>query len=147
MKSSLTLLAPIVLIAIAFMVFLVSNPKIGHAGPTANAIGTVATTSTATSITTSARIMATTTNPLAPESSYNRVYATICNANANPVAINMDGDKAASLPGGQVTTWIAAAAGYDVCFEINDRNAYYGSVTASSTNQTATTITVKQYVF
>lgn len=146
MKSSLTLIAPVVLIAIALMIFLVSSPKIGHAGPTANTIGSVATTSAATSITTSARIMATTTNPLDPTNSYNRVYASICNPNANPVWLNLDGDKPANSLTGDVTTVIAAAAGYSACFEIDDSNAYHGSVTASSTNQTATVITVKQYV-
>ena len=45
-----------------------------------------------------------------------------------------------------MTTWIAAAAGYNACYEVTDRNQYSGSITASSTNQTATAITVKDYV-
>lgn len=103
-----------------------------------------ATTSAAVSVTTSTRIMATTSNPLDPANSFTRVYATVCNPNANPVVINMDFDKPASLS--QATYIIAAAAGYNACFEIGGDNGYDGSITASSTNQTATTITVKQYV-
>ncbi len=106
----------------------------------------VATTSAATAVTTSTRIFATTTNPLDPSQSYTRVYATICNPNANPVFLNFNGDKAANLPTGQVTVVIAAAAGYNTCFEMTDRNQYQGSVTASSTNQTSTTITAQQFV-
>lgn len=103
-----------------------------------------ATTSASVSVTTSVRIMATTTNPTDPDNNHTRIFASICNANANPVYINIDGDKAAGV--GNVTAIIAAAAGYNACYEINDRNGYNGSVTASSTNQTATTINVKQYV-
>jgi hypothetical protein len=114
-------------------------------GPMATVIS-AATTTAATSITSSARIMATTTNPLDPTNSYTRVYAVVCNPNANPVYLNLDQDKAADLTAGKVTTVIAAASGYSACYEITDRNQYSGSVTASSTNQTATTITVKQYV-
>lgn len=104
----------------------------------------VATTTARTAITTSARIMATTTNTVG--TGYTRVYAVICNPNANPVYLNLDGDKVADLPGGAVTTVIAAAAGYNACYEITDRNQYSGSVTASSTAETSTAITVKQYV-
>lgn len=114
-------------------------------GPSDTTIG-AATTTAATSITTSARIMATTTNPTDPANSYLRVYAVVCNANANPVWLNLDNDKAANSSTGNVTTVIAAAAGYNACYEITGKNLYNGSVTASSTNQTATTITVKQYV-
>lgn len=112
------------------------------AGPT---IGQVATTSAAFSVTTSARVLATTTNPLDPINSYLRVYATICTTSSNPVALNLDGDKAANA-NGAVTAWIAAAAGYNACYQVDDRNPYMGSITASSTNQTATVITVKDYV-
>lgn len=105
-----------------------------------------ATTSSAISITTSARALATTTNPTDPANSYIRVFASICNANANPVALNLDADKPANGPSGRVTVWIAAAAGYDACYEITARNPYQGSITASSTNGTATIITVKDYV-
>lgn len=103
----------------------------------------VATTSTSFSVTTSVRVLATTTTTGVP--SYTRIYATICNPNANPVYLNMDGDKAASS--GKATAVIAAAAGYNVCFEVNDRNPYNGSIQASSTNQTATTISVEDFVY
>lgn len=101
-----------------------------------------ATTSASQAITTSARIMATTTSITGP--SYTRIFASICNPNANPVYLNMNGDKPAELS--NTTAVIAAAAGYNACYEINDRNPYSGSVTASSTNQTSTTITVQQFV-
>lgn len=142
MKSSLILIAPIIVVLIAVMFFM--GFREAEAGPVANTIGSVATTTTAVSITTSARIMATTTNTVG--TGFNRVYAVVCNPNANPVWLNLDGDKLANSLTGNVTTVIAAAAGYDACFEIDDSNAYHGSITASSTNQTATVITVKEYV-
>lgn len=102
-----------------------------------------ATTTTAFSVTSSARIAATSSDPIA-NTGYLRVYASICNPNANPVYIRMDADKAASLSG--YTAVIAAAAGYSVCYEVTDRNLYQGSITASSTNQTATSVMVADYV-
>lgn len=118
-----------------------------HAGDLARSSAFVqATTSTSFSITSSARVLATTTNTNFDNSSYSRVYATICNANANPVALFLSADAKANLPGGKVTTWVAAAAGYNACYEITDRNLYLGSVQASSTNQTATVVTVADYV-
>lgn len=110
---------------------------------TATNIGN-ATTTTSVAVTSSTRILATTTNTVG--TGYTRVYATICNPNANPVAILLNRDIAASAPSGRVTTWIAAAAGYNACYEITDRNAYHGSITASSTNQTSTTVYVSDYV-
>lgn len=145
MKTITIPITAVVLALLALAVFYFGQPKVEAVGSINTVIGT-ATTTAATSITTSARIMATTTNPTDPTNSYNRVYAIVCNANANPVWLNIDGDKAANLPGGAVTVPIAAAAGYNVCYEFTDRNQYNGSVTASSTNGTATTITVKQYV-
>lgn len=109
-------------------------------------IGSVATTSSRTSVTTSARILSTTTNATDPSNSYVRVYASICNPNANPVFLNLDGDKVTNSSTGGFTTVIAAAAGYSACYEITDRNQYLGSITASSTNQTATVISAKEYV-
>lgn len=138
------LIATALTIALMGYVFEGAHP-VQASAYTATAIQT-ATTSAATAVTTSTRLIATTTNPVDPTNSYTRVYATICNPNANPVAINLNGDVAANLPTGQVTTVIAAAAGYNTCFEITDRNQYSGSVTASSTNQTSTTVTVQQFV-
>lgn len=111
---------------------------------TATNIG-VATTSTAVAVTSSTRLVASTTNNGGNGTSYTRVYASICNPNANPVFISLNGDKAASAT--SATTVIAAAAGYNVCYEITDRNMYQGSITASSTNQTSTTVNVASYVF
>lgn len=140
-KDILTV-AALTVAALLALVFITPNPvRASIVGSTP--IGT-ATTSAAFSVTTSARVLATTTSTVAP--SYTRIYATICNPNTNPVALNLDGDKAASGPLGNVTAYIAAAAGYQACYEITDRNQYSGSVTASSTNQTATAITVKDYV-
>jgi len=138
-----------VLVAIAAFV-LASEIRPGTAlgnAVTATNIGN-ATTTTSVAITSSARILATTTNPTGTPgvTSFTRVYATICNPNANPVAILLNRDIAASAPSGRVTTWIAAAAGYEACYEITDRNAYHGSITASSTNQTSTTVYVSDYV-
>lgn len=151
MKTSINIILPLAIAAasIALAFVLVADrptPAFGMS-PSATVIGS-ATTTAATSITTSARIMATTTNPTGNPgtTSFTRVYAVICNPNTNPVWLNLDNDKAANLTSGNVTTVIAAAAGYDACFEITDRNLYQGSVTASSTAETATTITVKQYV-
>lgn len=144
------LLAAAVLAVAGYLMAFHSAPERAYAAVLdGNNIGDVATTSAATSITTSARIMATTSNPLGTPgtTSFNRVYAVVCNPNANPVWLNLDGDKSANLSTGNVTTVIAAAAGYNACYTIDARtNGYNGSVTASSTNQTATTNTVKQYV-
>jgi len=131
----------IALLAASSSVLLV--PSFAQSSPLANVIST-ATTSARFSVTSSTRVLASTTSVLG--TSYTRVYASICNANANPVALNLDGDKAANAANGNITVWIAAAAGYDVCYEITDRNAYSGSITASSTDNTATAITVKDYV-
>jgi len=111
---------------------------------TATNIGSTATTSANFLVTTSTRVLATTTNTVG--TGYTRVFATICNPNANPVALNFDNDKAANAVSGNVTTWIAASAGYSTCYEIRDYNQYVGSVTASSSSETATRISVKDYV-
>ena len=105
---------------------------------------TTATTSTSVAVTTSVRILATTTNTVG--SGFTRAYATICNVNANPVYLNFDNDRPANLS--NATYVIATAAGHSACFELTDQQMIYvGSVTASSTNQTSTTITVKEYVY
>lgn len=98
-------------------------------------------TSTATSaITTSTRLLATTTG----EGGYTRIFASICNPNATPVAISLNADAPATYA--NATVFIAAAAGYDACYEINDRNPYNGSVTASSTVG-AVNLTYQQFVY
>lgn len=142
-KYKLALSIPIAILILVLGVIISSPARTALANPyTATNIQT-ATTSTAVSVTTSARILATTTNPLGI--SYTRVYTSICNPNSNPVVLNLNGDKPANLNTG-ATTIIAAAAGYSVCYEVTDRNMYQGSITASSTNQTATTIFMSDYV-
>lgn len=141
--TNISLIA-IALLGFAFIAFR-DVPQASGASITQYLNLSTATTSAATAITTSARIMATTTSITG--TSYTRVYARICNANANPVAINLNSDVPANLLTGQVTAWIAAAAGYDACYTIDSDNGYNGSVTASSTAQTSTTITVQQYVY
>lgn len=148
MKLSLSTLALLVAAAVTLtlMAFVFESARPVHAvGPMATSIG-VATTTAATAVTTSTRLLATTTNALGNGTSYTRVYASICNPNANPVYLNLDGDKLANSSTGNVTTVIAAAAGYNACYEVTDRNQYSGSITASSTNQTSTTVLVKDYV-
>jgi hypothetical protein len=101
-----------------------------------------ATTSGSVSVTTSTRLMATTSNPQDASNQWTRIYATVCNPNANPVYLALDGDQPASLANS--TYVIAAAAGYDVCFTL-ENTGYNGSITASSTNQSATVINYMQY--
>ena len=132
---------------LALVLFTQARPALGSAYP-GDPQMSVATTSTTFSVTTSTRVLATTTNPTDPANSYTRAYAVICNPNANPVYINLDGDKAANANTGKYSHVIAAAAGYEVCFELTGAQMKYsGSITASSTNQTATTISVTDYVF
>lgn len=140
--SALSVLVVFALVLGAFA-FLQTTPKVKAVGSQATTIG-VATTTAAVAVTSSTRLVATTTNALGNGTSYTRVYATICNPNANPVYIRLDGDKAASASA--ATYVIAAAAGYNVCYELTDVNQYNGSITASSTNQTSTNVLVTQYV-
>lgn len=130
-------------IAVLALVFsmMFSQKEVQAGSFNATVIGT-ATSSTAVAVTSSTRLLATTTNT--GGTSYTRVYATICNPNANPVFISLNGDKAASKT--SATYVLAAAAGYDVCYEITDRNMYQGSITASSTNETSTSVNVAGYV-
>lgn len=101
--------------------------------------------STAYAVTSSTRLLATSTNALGNGTSRTRLYATICNPSATLVYVLMDGDKPASNTKANVV--IGAAAGYSACFEINDRNPYNGSVTASSTGETSTSVIVTDYVY
>lgn len=141
-----TLLISLLAILIASTLLWLTQPHEAKANVfTANVLS-VATTSAAFSITTSARILSTTTNALGTGTSYTRMYAAICTPSTVPVAINLDADKAANGSTGQVTAWIAAAAGYQNCYYISDINQYSGSVTASSTGAAAQ-VTVKEYTF
>lgn len=121
--------------------FSMNSTPSAKAGPFYTTLST-ATTSTAISVTTSARILATSTSPTG---GYFRTYASICNTSANPVYLRMDGDKQEnSTSTGGIP--IAAAAGYSACYEITDKNSYQGSIQASSTNGTATTLYIQEYV-
>lgn len=143
MTLKTTLLASLIAILVVSALLVLSQPQDAKANVfTANVIS-VATTSASFSVTTSARILATTTNTIG--TGYTRVYANICTISATPVALNLDADKAANGSVGQVTAYIAAAAGYQNCYTITDFNEYSGSVTASSTTA-AVAVTVKEYV-
>lgn len=138
------LIAAAILISGCLIAFAPKNETtVGAVGGNPTVLGT-ATTSAAVAVTSSTRVLATTTNTLGNGSSYSRKYATICNPSSTVVYVRMDGDKAASLSVGSVP--IAAAAGYDACIEITDKNLYHGSVQASSTNQTSVTLYVQDYV-
>lgn len=134
----------LVMFATAFVLFNTTGKAVAGSQSNAPAIS-VATTSTAVAVTSSTRLVASTTAPGAI-TQYTRGYLSICNPNANPVYILLDGDKPASAT--KATAVIAAAAGYNVCYELTDAKMIYnGSVTASSTNQTSTTVTVADYVY
>lgn len=122
---------------------LMNQPHIAGASFIQNNLPLVATTTAAFTFTTSTRVLATTTNPLDPANSRTRIYSTICTTGTVPVAISMNSDKAVSSS--NITTFIAAAAGYNNCYEINDRNSYQGSIVASSTVG-AVTVVVSDYL-
>ena len=93
---------------------------------------TAATTTNAFSFTTSTRVLATSTKDTYGNiTGYTRVYATICTRSATPIALAFAND--ANVSSTNSVAFIAAAAGYNNCYEITDKNAYQGSVTASST--------------
>lgn len=143
------LILGIPILAIAVLVLLDNSSQALAGQFPSDPILSAATTSKSQAITSSARILATTSNPTGVPgvTSFSRSYTSICNPNANPVYLNMNEDKPANASTGGATTVIAAAAGYNACFEITDRNKYNGSITASSTNQTSTTILVTDYVY
>lgn len=123
-------------LAFGLFAFFQSTPRVESAGFDNTVIYAV---------TSSTRILATTTNALGTGTSYTRVFASICNPSTNPVVILMNQDKPASLTAANAV--IASAAGYSSCYEITDRNQYSGSITASSTNQTSTSVFVTEYVY
>ncbi len=139
-------LAAVALIAAALIVFFYATQPAHADNANTSSTFTTATSSKSFSVTTSAQIIATTSNWGAPNfGPYRRMYATVCNPNSNPVAINLDQDKPANLATGHMTYLIAAATGYSVCYTITPENLYQGAVEASSTNQTATTVYVSDY--
>lgn len=130
-------------IVLSLYAMLQTAPRASAVGPMATVIGN-ATTSTAVTVTSSTRVLATTTNALGNGTSYTRKFATICNPSHTLVYLLFDDDKPASLT--KANTVIAAAAGYNACYQITDVNQYSGSIQASSTNQTSTSILVTDYV-
>lgn len=149
MKLSLTntliLASAFVMLAGAFLLYSARADKAEASTYTATVINTATTTtSVAVSGAGSTRILATTTNPTGVPGVTNltRVYASICNPNAAPVFISLNGDKPTATNVG--TAVIAAAAGYSVCYEITDRNQYSGSIMASS-SVASTNVSVVEY--
>lgn len=132
-------IAAVALIAAALSVFFIASQSVHADNAYQSSIFYAATTSTSVPITVSTRVLATTTT------GYRRIYATICNPSSNPVAINLNADKAANMATGNLTFIIGAAAGFNACYTINSQNLYQGSVQASSTNQTPTTVYVSDY--
>lgn len=135
------------IVATVFLVFaamfLVSGEQRASATSYGATILSTATTSTAVSVTASTRVLATTTNSAGLGASYTRTYATICNPSSTVVYLNMNADKLATVTSS--VAQIAAAAGYNSCYEITDRNLYQGSVQASST-VAAVNVLVTEYV-
>lgn len=125
---TISILAAVTLIVSVLLLFQQTAQPVGATGFMSTNIGYVATTSTATAVSTSVRILATTTGPVA---SFSRVYASICNTGATSIGLRLDGDKPVNL---STSGGILVAAG--ACYEITDRNQYHGSVTASSTSGT-----------
>lgn len=137
MSKSLPNLVLALAVVLLITAFVLQAPSASLAGNAFEATRPVTATTTASNaVTVSEQVMATSTG-------YTRVYASVCNPNANPVYLRMDADKAASASAATVV--IAAAAGYNACYEITDRNLYQGAVQASSTNQTSTTLTIHDY--
>jgi hypothetical protein len=131
---------------VIFAVYLLNRTPqmVQGAGFQTTNIGFVASSSAVTAVTSSTRILATTTSVTDSSNSYVRVYAEICNPSSTLVYLRFDGDKPASVTG--YTTVIAAAAGYSACYQIRDYNQYLGSVQASSTNQTSVNVSATQYL-
>lgn len=131
---------PLALLAFAAMFFVysyTSHAPVASATTYQDVTFSRATTTASVTASTSVRVLATSTP-------YRRTYATICNASSTPVYLLMNAGAPASLSA--YTAVIAAAAGYNACYEIDSDNLYQGSVTASSTAETALPITVTDYV-
>lgn len=142
MKLSTTLvgIAGIVLVALIWGAFFnpVTQETLGGLAQ-ATTIGNASTT--ARSVTVSDRILATTT------SGVTRVRAELCNVSSNPVYILVSEDKNVNINSGGGFP-IAAAAGYDSCYVMSTDtgNLSTGSVKASSTAETATTLYVTEWL-
>lgn len=135
----------IVLALLAWAFMLLNNPAqhVFAGSPAVSPAFGVASSSAAVSVTTSTRLLASSTNPLDPAHSYTRSYAMICNPSATKqILIRMDGDKPADgrTAGGY---WINANS----CYEMTDKMLYQGSITASSSDQSAVSVLVTDYEY
>lgn len=143
-KTNIAILLVGSFLLLGIAIFTGARPSFAGSPPVAPAFS-VATTSLAISVTTSTRILSTTTNPLAAPGvgTFTRSYASICNTSPTvPVLIRMDGDKPAD---GRTTGgyWINANG----CYEVTDKMLYQGSITASTSDQTAVKVVVQDYVY
>jgi hypothetical protein len=128
------LIGGIVGLLLAFGAYTVlSTPTVGIGGNVfqSNQL-TAASTTAPVTVTSSTRILAT-------SSPYTRVFAEICNDSGTKIYLNMDADKAASTAAG-----FPLAA--NTCYTIDEANLYTGSVTASSTDETSVSVSVVDYV-
>lgn len=137
------IVAGALLILATVLLFRSPTPALGSTFPVAPAFK-VATTSTAVSVTSSTRVLATTTFP-GVANGYIRAYATICNPTATPVYIRLDGDKPAS--NNNATFIIGTTAGLTACYELTDNQiSYLGSIQASS-SALAVSVLVNEYTY
>lgn len=129
------------LIVLAFALFFRPSTIAFAGSPAVAPAFNVASTSAAVSVTTSTRILATTTNT--GGTGFTRAYASICNTSATKlVLISLNGDKPANG---------ATAGGYwlnsNSCYEVTDKMLYQGSVTASTSDQSAVQVLVQDYTY
>lgn len=135
-------LGVVILTIVAIVAIAFSLPKQTFAGSpaVAPAFGQATTTSTI-SVTTSTRILATTTNTIG--TGFTRAYANICNTSATKaivILMNQDKPANAATSGG---VWINANS----CYEVTDKMLYQGSITASTSDQSAVQVLVNDYVY
>lgn len=126
---------------LVFLGTLISSAPATRLGGLAQATTIGNASTTILSVTSSARILATTT------SGVTRVRAEICNVGSNPVYILVSEDKNVNInsTGGYP---IAAASGYNTCYVMSPDtgNLSTGSIKASSTAQTATTLYITEWL-
>lgn len=78
-------------------------------------------------------------------SSSRRGYASICNDSANVVYLGLDQDKPLRADGLNVGHRLNANGG---CLEIvQDEGIYFGSIRASSTNETSSNLIIREHLF
>lgn len=136
--KNLYLVALIAALGVAAVLLTRDTPTLGGLAQ-ATTIGNASTT--VISVTSSKRILATTT------SGVTRVRAEICNVGSNPVYVLVSEDKNININTGGGFP-IAAAAGFESCYVMSPDtgNLSTGSVKASSTAQTATSLYVTEWL-